>query len=204
MVRCVVVDVGVGNVVSVTSALQRSGAIDVGVARDSNEVRRADRIVLPGVGAFSHFMTRLAETGLDEALIDVARLGRPILGICVGHQVLATEGFEFGAAKGLDLLPASCVSLRSLGAAGPVPHVGWNRVYAVGESRTIGSAVSGRSAYFCHSFALHCSDRLQSLVVDCGVPIVAGVVRDNVVGVQFHPEKSQKMGTDFLRAWLST
>lgn len=190
------IDYGAGNLRSVDNALRAAGAEKIVVTADPEAVRAADRIVLPGVGAFAAAMQALnAVPGLVEALDEtVLRGGRPFLGVCVGMQLMAERGEEHGETPGLGWCRGV---VRAIPAGGvKVPHMGWNDVRPTVPHPLI---VPGE-AYFLHSFAYEGADVLAE--TDHGGPIVAAIGRDNMAGVQFHPEKSQRYGLALLARFL--
>jgi glutamine amidotransferase len=197
--RIALIDYGAGNLRSVENALRAAGG-DPTVTADADLVARADRIVLPGVGAFAACMGGLeAIPGMIEAM-DRAVHGRgvPFLGVCVGMQLLADAGHEHGRTAGLGWIGGD-VRLMTPGAGCKVPHMGWNDVTATRPHPLI---VPGE-AYYLHSFAFDVADPADCLATtDHGGPIAAAVGRGNVVGVQFHPEKSQAYGLAFLARFL--
>ena len=195
------IDYGAGNLRSVANALRAAGADDVVVTTDAGMVRAADRIVLPGVGAFAASMAALkALPGMVEALDEtVQAAGRPFLGICVGMQMMATAGEEFGRHEGLDWIPGTVSKLEPGDADARVPHMGWNDV-ALTHAHPL---VEPGEAYFLHSFAFAADDARDLLATtDHGGPVTAAIARDNMVGVQFHPEKSQAYGLALLERFL--
>jgi glutamine amidotransferase len=199
--RIALVDYGAGNLRSVHNALVAAGAEDVAVTDDPAIVRAADRIVLPGVGAFAACRNALATLpGMVEAIEDVAiRAGHPFLGICVGMQLMADAGEEHGRHPGFGWIGGT---VRRLAPADPslkIPHMGWNDVQAAPGHDLL---VPGE-AYFLHSYAFEVADPGQRIAVtDHGGPITAAIGRDNLIGVQFHPEKSQAYGLGFLARFL--
>ncbi len=193
------IDYGAGNLRSVENALRASGG-DPTVTADPDLVARADRLVLPGVGAFAACMGGLQDIpGMIEAMgRAVHGRGVPFLGVCVGMQLLADAGHEHGRTAGLGWIGGD-VRLMTPGADHKVPHMGWNDVTPARPHPLI---VSGE-AYYLHSFAFELADSADSLATtDHGGPITAAVGRNNVVGVQFHPEKSQAYGLAFLERFL--
>lgn len=203
------IDYGAGNLRSAAKALEAAGAANVRVAADPADVRAADRIVLPGVGAFGACAAALrAVPGMEEALEDtVRRHGRPFLGICVGMQLMASEGHEFGVHKGLGWIPGTVRRMEPKGPDGQpmkVPQIGWNEVHptAPGLPDAPGLLEPGY-AYFVHSYALAAAnDADVACTASYGTDITAAVQRDNMLGVQFHPEKSQAYGLALLGRWL--
>jgi glutamine amidotransferase len=194
------IDYGAGNLRSVENALLAAGARDVVVTADPETVRGADRIVLPGVGAFGACMGALsALPGMVETLNDrVIGAGTPFLGICVGMQLMADAGEEHGTHKGLGWIGGT-VRLMPDAADVKIPHMGWNDVLPATRHALI---VPGE-AYFLHSFAFDVRDPATLLAAtDHGGPVTAAIGRDTMIGVQFHPEKSQAYGLAFLSRFL--
>ena len=195
------VDYGAGNLRSAARALERAGARVV-VTDDPAVIAGAARIVLPGVGAFAQCIGQLREkTGFEAALNEAVNgRGVPFLGICVGMQLLASEGHEHGVYKGLGWLPGKVERLTPSDPTLKIPHMGWNRVDAVN-----GAAVPSGDAYFVHSYAFTPEDAADvQAVSDHGGRFAAIVKRGHITGVQFHPEKSQAYGLAFLSNWLSS
>jgi glutamine amidotransferase len=206
-VKVALIDYGAGNLRSAAKALARSGA-NVGITSDPDSVRTADRIVLPGDGAFPDCRRGLADiSGMDAALDEAVRKkGRPFLGICIGMQLLATEGFEHEGAKGLDWIPGKVVRVRPANPALKVPHMGWNTLTA---SRThslldgIRLGAEGLHAFFLHAFHFMPDDPADILAAaEYGGAVTAMVARDNIAGTQFHPEKSQALGLALIENFL--
>ncbi|MCF8708062.1 imidazole glycerol phosphate synthase subunit HisH [Rhizorhapis sp. SPR117] len=195
------VDYGAGNLHSVYNALKKAGAAHVEVTSDPALVRGAARIVLPGVGAFRACRDALvAVPGMVEAMEEAVRThGVPFLGICVGMQLLAERGEEHGIHEGLGWIPGAVRMIEPEDPAIKVPHMGWNDVAVVREHPLI---VPGE-AYFLHSYHFDAVDDADVIArTDHGGPLVAAVGRDNIIGVQFHPEKSQTYGLEFLARFL--
>ena len=195
------IDYGAGNLHSVHNALIKAGARDVVLAADGEVVRRAERIVLPGVGAFRACRDGLyALPGVVEAMTEAVQTrGVPFLGICVGMQLLADQGEEFGSHDGLGWVPGKVRLIEPADASIKVPHMGWNDVTPATPHPLI---VPGE-AYFLHSYHFAATDTAHVLATtDHGGPIVAAVGRDTIIGVQFHPEKSQSYGLSFLSRFL--
>lgn len=199
--RCAIVDYGAGNLRSAARALAAAGATEIEVTSDPARIAGADRIILPGVGAFAHCINALrGAAGIETALTE-AVLGRrtPFLGICVGMQLLATEGHEHGVHHGLGWLPGKVTRLAPADPDLKIPHMGWNAVTAANDS----DAAEG-DAYFVHSYRFDPDDAGDiRAVTDHGGAFPAIVARGNITGVQFHPEKSQAYGLAFLKAWLA-
>jgi glutamine amidotransferase len=199
--RIAVVDYGAGNLRSVARALAAAGASVVEITSDPVRIGNADRIVLPGVGAFAQCINALrGAAGIEASLNDAVRQQRrPFLGICVGMQLLATQGHEHGVHQGLGWLPGIVTRLLPLDAALKIPHMGWNRVTAANASGT-----PEGDAYFVHSYRFDPADAGDVRATsDHGGVFPAIVERGNITGVQFHPEKSQAYGLAFLQRWLT-
>jgi imidazole glycerol-phosphate synthase subunit HisH len=197
-VRVALIDYGAGNLQSVKNALKAAGAIDIDVTADPDSVMKADRIVLPGVGAFAHCMSSLsAVDGMVEALnVATGQQAKPFLGICVGMQLMAETGEEHGAHAGLGWIKGSVRTLVSNAPSVKIPHMGWNDVTPVMPHPVIEAG----EAYFLHSFAFEGGDVLAT--THHGVPVVAAIGSGNRIGVQFHPEKSQHYGLSLLSRFL--
>ena len=207
MSRTAVIDYGSGNLRSAAKAIERAGEGEVRVTSDAREIRAADRVVLPGVGAFADCRRGLAAVaGLEEALHDtVIAKGRPFLGICVGMQLMATQGREFETVPGLGWIEGEVVPIQPGDPSLKIPHMGWNELVLRAPHPVLAHVAPGTHAYFVHSFNFAAGDPATVLAtVDYGGALTAAIGRDNLVGVQFHPEKSQAMGlrliADFL-AW---
>ena len=194
------IDYGAGNLHSVENALRAAGAEDIAVTADPEIVRKAERIVLPGVGAFAACMGALsAIPGMVDALDDSVRgSARPFLGVCVGMQLMADAGEEFGRTPGLGWIPGVVARLEPTDPAARIPHMGWNDVVPTIDHPLI---VPGE-AYFLHSFAFDAAPEFLVARTDHGGPVTAAVARDTMIGVQFHPEKSQAYGLAFLKRFL--
>jgi glutamine amidotransferase len=193
-----VVDGGTGNLRSVENALTHVGARAV-VTSEPELVRRADKVVVPGQGAFRDCMRGLVEHGLDLAIQEVVARGVPYLGICLGLQILFDESEEHGPVKGLGLLRGKVVRFRGLAPGLKVPHMGWNQVKVAREERLWHGNADGAHAYFVHSYhAVPADPTVIALASDYGGPICAAVRHENVFACQFHPEKSQKVGLQLL------
>ena len=209
--KLAIIDYGSGNLRSCAKAFERAvadtgHAASVLVTNQAHEVRAADRIVLPGVGAFADCRRGLQETpGMVEALEDaVLRQGRPFLGICVGMQLMAERGLEHGVHHGLGWIPGEVVRLEPTDPNLKVPHMGWNGLDFPPQLHPLFADIApGTDAYFVHSYHLLCTQPTQRLAtVDYGGAITAAVGRDNLVGVQFHPEKSQATGLKIIANFL--
>ena len=206
-----IVDYGSGNLHSAHKAVERAAAqqgVQVIVTSDPNVVRRADRIVLPGVGAFADCRRGLDNVaGMVEALEEsVIKGGTPFLGICVGMQLLASRGLEHGVASGLNWIPGEVVEIKPSSADLKVPHMGWNTLQAQRQHAlldTIPVGENGLHAYFVHSYHLKAANPAHVVATtEYGGELTAMVGRDNIVGTQFHPEKSQKLGLALIANFL--
>lgn len=204
------IDYGSGNLRSAEKALARAAAEsgtghEIVVTADPNIVAVAERIVLPGVGAFADCMNGLSSApGMVAALKDVVLdRGRPFLGICVGMQLLASVGREFGDHPGLDWIGGDVVRLAPNDASLKIPHMGWNELKMLHAHPVLSGIEDGAHAYFVHSFELRAKNPAHLLATtDYGGPVTAAIARDNIVGTQFHPEKSQAVGLRLLANFL--
>jgi glutamine amidotransferase len=211
METVVIVDCGSGNLRSAAKAFEYAAAdagreIRVEVTNDPAAVHRADRIALPGQGAFAAVLSGVADVpGLREALEYVAiDKARPFLGICVGMQLMASRGLEHGAYKGFGWIPGEVVPLDPTEAALKVPHMGWNDLKLDQPSHPVlGRVSTGDHAYFVHSYRFACADDSHCLAeTNYGVAVAAIIGRDNLIGTQFHPEKSQAVGLALIGSFL--
>ena len=207
MQRVALIDYGSGNLRSAEKALARiaEGSSEIVVTAEPDAIARADRVVLPGVGAFAACMAALeARPGVIEAMTEaVCGRGAPFLGICVGMQLLATRGLEFGETPGLDWIPGEVRKLMPADPAIKIPHMGWNSLEGVTDHPLFAPLANGEAVYFTHSFAIFPQDSADvTAYVDHGDRFPAAVARGNVAGVQFHPEKSQKPGLALLQRFL--
>lgn len=198
-----IIDYGAGNLRSAAKALATVSADPVVVTDDPTAVRAADRVILPGDGAFADCRRGLAaRPGMTDAMNAVIDAGRPFLGICVGMQLLATRGLEHGVTEGLGRLAGEVRAIAPTDPALKVPHMGWNnleprRAHALLDGIPLGA--DGWHAYFLHGFHFVAKEQSDIVAVaDYGGPVTAIVARDNVAGTQFHPEKSQRLGLALL------
>ena len=197
-----IVDYGVGNLFSLKSSLAAIGAEAV-VTGDAAALHAADRIILPGVGAFGDAADKLAATGMRDAVLSEAKTGKPLLGICLGMQLLFEKGMEYGEHDGLGLIPGTVVDLKPVLPEGlKVPHIGWNALsLRQPEHPLMKNTRTGDCVYFVHSFhAVDCAAWTLA-TAEYGVDVTAAVARENVMGCQFHPEKSGAVGLNILRAF---
>lgn len=196
-----IVDYGMGNLHSVSKAVERLGYEPL-VTGERESILGADGIILPGVGAFGDAMEHLRETGLDAVMREAASGTKPLLGICLGMQLLFSRSEEHGLHEGLDILPGKVV--RFAGGEYKVPHMGWNRLMFEQPDHALLAGLEEGHVYFVHSYHVlpeASSDRLA--VTDYGQPVTAVVGRDSVYGMQFHPEKSGELGMSLLQNFLA-
>lgn len=197
-----VIDYGVGNLFSLQSSFSMIGAEAV-VTGDPAVIRAADRVVLPGVGAFEDAAHKLRQAGLADVVKDEARRGKYILGICLGMQLLFDESHEFGVHEGLHLIPGKVVSMAPvIGSDLKIPHIGWNALRLTKPDHPLWKYINpGDFAYFVHSYyAAECAESTLA-ETEYGAPLTAAVGRGSVLGCQFHPEKSGPVGLGILRAF---
>lgn len=192
-----IIDYGVGNLFSLCSSCKAIGQ-EAFVSGDASELAKADRLILPGVGAFEDAAKKLRETGMADFVRQQAAAGKPLLGICLGMQLLFERSYEYGSHEGLGLLKGQVVPMEGkLPPELKIPHMGWNALEVKGGKLL--SGMDGQYVYFVHSFfAENCDDSL-SAVTQYGIPITAAVEQGNVYGCQFHPEKSGNVGLNILR-----
>ena len=196
-----IIDYGVGNLFSLKSSFEKIGEQAI-VTGDKEEILKADRVILPGVGAFGDAADKLKESGLFDFVKEVAKSGKPIMGICLGMQLLFEKGFEYGEHEGLGLIkgevrPISDVIPKGL----KIPHIGWNALSFNNESKIFKYLKDGDFVYFVHSFYGANCDESVIATSEYGVPLTAAVGCDNVYGCQFHPEKSGDTGLKILKAF---
>jgi glutamine amidotransferase len=197
-----IVDYGMWNVGSVARALEECGATPV-LTADPDELAGADHLILPGVGAFGDAMDRIRGAGLDTVLLELVQKGTPFLGLCLGMQLLSTRSFEHGEERGLGWIEGDTLRLEPV-AGERVPHIGWNQLDFSTASPLFEGIRGGSDFYFVHSYHFRTAAAQHTLGTTpyCG-GVSAAVARDNVFGVQFHPEKSQQVGLRLLRNFLS-
>ena len=197
-----IIDYGVGNLYSLYSSFKCIGA-DVLVTSDEKEIRAADKILLPGVGAFEDAANKLRASGLDKVICDEVKNGKPLLGICLGMQMLFEKSFEFGEHQGLGLIDGSVRPIADvIGEGLKIPHIGWNALKFSGEKSPIFKYINeGDCVYFVHSF--YAADCEESVIAksEYGADLTAAVAKGNVYGMQFHPEKSGEVGLNILKAF---
>ena len=196
-----IVDYGVGNLFSLKSSFEFIGAHAV-VTGNTDEIRAADRIILPGVGAFGDAAKKLCDSGLDQVIISEAKVGKPLMGICLGMQLLLERSYEYGEHRGLGLIGGEIRPISEVIPQGlKIPQIGWNALEIKGEGHPIFKYVkNGDHVYFVHSYhAQNCDSIIAQ--TEYGAPICAAVGSGNVCGCQFHPEKSGDVGLSILKAF---
>ena len=196
-----IIDYGVGNLFSLAHSLRSVGA-EASVTGDAGEILRADHVILPGVGAFGDAAAKLRATGLDGVVKDAAARGTPIMGICLGMQLLLDKSYEFGEHAGLSLIPGEVRPIAEVIPADyKIPHIGWNALQIVRPHPIFRDVSAGDCVYFVHSFyGADCGEAVIA-ATEYGAALTAAVARGNVCGCQFHPEKSGEVGLNILRAF---
>ena len=200
-----IVDYGVGNIFSLYSSFARIGA-DVKLTGDVNVIKQADKIILPGVGAFGDAAAKLRESGLADVVVSEARAGKPLMGICLGMQLLFDKSYEYGEHAGLGLIKGNVVSMEPVVPEGyKVPHIGWNRLkFPEGKpvSPIFKNIKEGDFVYFVHTYYGTDCDESVIATTDYGTTLTAAVSDGNIYGLQFHPEKSGDVGMNILKAFV--
>ena len=191
-----IIDYGVGNLFSLRSSFAAIG-VEAFVSGDADELAKADRLILPGVGAFGDAAEKLRQSGLDAFVREQAAAGKPLMGICLGMQLLFEKSYEYGEHAGLGLLKGQVVGMSGRLPEGlKIPHMGWNSLKLTKPAKLL---ENGSFVYFVHSFyAENCEDSVAA-VTDYGIPLTAAVEKDNIFGCQFHPEKSGNVGLEILK-----
>ena len=200
-----IIDYGVGNLFSLLSSLKACGAEAV-VTNDVNVIRSADKLILPGVGAFEDAAKKLFDSGLDKIVKEEVASGKPLLGICLGMQLLFETSYEYGVHSGLGLIPGQVVPMAGkIPAELKIPHIGWNALQFQGEKSPLFKYVEeGECVYFVHSYhGANCGKNVIA-TAEYGKDLTAAVAYRNVYGCQFHPEKSGPVGLAILKAFLET
>ena len=196
-----IIDYGVGNLFSLRSSFAAIGQEAV-VTGDAAKIADAERVILPGVGAFADAYEKLCRNGMDEAVRRAVASGKPVMGICLGMQLLFERSFEYGEYPGLGLLKGEVVGMEGrIGPGLPIPHIGWNALKICRSGGVLKYVNEGDCVYFVHSFyADKCQDSVTA-TTEYGIDLTASVQRDNLYGCQFHPEKSGRVGLSILRAF---
>lgn len=197
----VIIDYGVGNLFSLKSSFAHIGE-DAVVSNDIGTIKNAQRLILPGVGAFGDAAKLLRKHGMDEVLRDEVKKGKPVLGICLGMQMLFTKSYEYGEHNGLDLIKGKVIPMQPLLPSElKVPHIGWNELDFPRRHELFKYINEKDRVYFVHSFfATECDESVISST-EYGITLTAAVAKDNVMGTQFHPEKSGNVGLNILRGF---
>lgn len=195
-----IIDYGAGNLFSVKNALDFLG-LENKITKDPADLRTADRLILPGVGAFADAMRMLNESGLVEVIREEVQK-KPLLGICLGMQMLFEKGYEFGETDGLGLIKG-CVKLMEPEGNLAIPHIGWNELEKNEECPLLAKCGEGEYVYFVHSYAAECDSKNVAAYCDYGMKVPALVFDGNVYGAQFHPEKSGDTGLNILRCFAA-
>ena len=199
-----IVDYGVGNLFSLSSSLEAIGKETI-ITGDADIIRNADQIILPGVGAFGDAAAKLKDSGIDKIIIEEVKKGKPLMGICLGMQLLFDEGYEYGCHKGLGLIPGKVISMKGVVPEDyKIPHIGWNSLlFPAGREKSplFKYINDGDCVYFVHSFfASECNESTIASA-EYGALLTAAVSKDNIYGCQFHPEKSGAVGLSILKAF---
>lgn len=196
-----IIDYGVGNLFSLRSSLRAIG-IDADYTGNPAEIRKADKLILPGVGAFRDAREALRSTGLDLVVQEEAGKGKPLMGICLGMQMLFDRSYEYGEYEGLGLIPGEIVPMEGrIPKDLPIPHIGWNELMLKQPSPLMKNTANGDYVYFVHSYYAETTAEYVIATTDYGVEMTAAVQKDNVYGCQFHPEKSSEVGLSILKAF---
>ncbi len=196
-----IIDYGVGNLFSLRSSLRAIG-IDADYTGNPAEIRKADKLILPGVGAFRDAREALRSTGLDRVVREEAGKGKPLMGICLGMQMLFDRSYEYGEYEGLGLIPGEIVPMDGrIPKDLPIPHIGWNELMLKQPSPLMKNTANGDYVYFVHSYYAETPVEYVIATTDYGVEMTAAVQKDNVYGCQFHPEKSSEVGLSILKAF---
>lgn len=200
-----IIDYGVGNLFSLKSSFNAIGA-DVIVTDSEEIIRSADKIILPGVGAFSDAIAKLRATGLDKVLVDEAKKGKPVMGICLGMQMLFEKSYEYGEFDGLGLLKGNVVGMQGvLPEELKIPHIGWNALHFIQKDCPLFRHIKENDCvYFVHSYFAEDCDESVAATTEYGKELTAAVAYKNIYGCQFHPEKSGEVGLNILRAFCET
>ncbi len=194
-----IIDYGVGNLFSLKSSIEAIGEESI-ITSDADKLRQADHIILPGVGAFGDAVAKLRSTGLDKVVSECAAKGTPLLGICVGMQMLFTKDYEYGEHDGLNLIPGEVRNIGEIIAPElKIPEIGWNSLSFRKDSRLFDGVPEGSYVYFVHSYSAVKCEPYISAVTDYSTDITAAAESGNVYGTQFHPEKSGPVGLKILK-----
>lgn len=198
-----IIDYGVGNLFSLKSSFSAIGA-DAVVTSSKSELERAESIILPGVGAFCDAAKKLKDSGLEDTVISLAKAGKPLMGICLGMQLLFEKSYEYGEHRGLGLIKGEIRPIETVIPKGyKIPHIGWNSLEIKKQTPIFENVKNGEYVYFVHSYyAADCKSSVTA-VSDYGAPLTASVQAGNIFGCQFHPEKSGETGLKILRSFVA-
>jgi glutamine amidotransferase len=200
-----IVDYGMGNLMSVYNALDILG-FESDIVTDPEKLKQYDYVILPGVGSFRVCMENLIETGFDQSLIEFANSGKPLMGICLGMQILASRGCEDGVTRGLGLIEGEVIRFDNVNYQLKIPHVGWNDVeFKWSENHPLAKRMKKKSVfYFTHSYYFNCANLNDSIAdTDYGEIFTSAVLKDNIFATQFHPEKSQEIGLKLFQNFIN-
>lgn len=192
-----IIDYGMGNLASVGNAFAKLG-YETKISQDPDEILRADKVVLPGVGAFGDAIKNIRKLGLDQTLQEIRQRQTPLLGVCLGYQLLFSESYEDGVHQGLDLIKGRVEKLQ-LPAEYKVPHMGWNSIDIKPQSNLFKGIPSGSYFYFVHSYHVIPDDEVMAATTEYGIKIVCAIEQDKIMATQFHPEKSSDIGLRVLK-----
>ncbi|MBR2861381.1 MAG: imidazole glycerol phosphate synthase subunit HisH [Clostridia bacterium] len=196
-----IIDYGVGNLFSLQSSFNAIGAEAI-VTKDKTVIENAEKLILPGVGAFEDAAKKLRESGLGEVLKNEVQKGKTVMGICLGMQLLFDKSYEFGVHEGLGLIPGNIVPFADkIDSSFQIPQIGWNNLKLYDGSTIFKNINDGDFVYFVHSYYAECDKKYVLATSDYGIEFTAAVGRDNVFGCQFHPEKSGEVGLNILRGF---
>jgi len=196
-----IIDYGVGNLFSLVSSLKAVGA-DAVITSEAEVIKNADKLILPGVGAFGDAVEKLKKSGLFEVVKEEAKNGKPLLGICLGMQLLFEKSYEYGVHEGLGLIDGNVVPMvGSLPENLKIPHIGWNSLHFKNQSPIFKYLNDGDCVYFVHSFYAETDEKNLIATTEYGKEITAAVGKGNIYGCQFHPEKSGNVGLNILKAF---
>lgn len=198
-----IIDYGVGNLFSLKSSFSAIGA-DAVVTSSKSELERAESIILPGVGAFCDAAKKLKDSGLEDTVISLAKAGKPLMGICLGMQLLFEKSYEYGEHRGLGLIKGEIRPIETVIPKGyKIPHIGWNSLEIRKPTPIFENIKNGEYVYFVHSYYAADCENSVTAVSDYGAPLTASVQSGNVFGCQFHPEKSGETGLKILRSFVA-
>ena len=198
-----IVDYGVGNLFSLVSSFKAIG-VEAVVTDEEAVLAAVDKIILPGVGAFGDARRKLAQTGMDKLVVREGAKGKPIMGICLGMQLLFEKGYEYGTHEGLGLLKGEVVTMDGVVPANyKIPHIGWNSLQFKKESPLFAKIKDGDYVYFVHSYYVRNCDESLLATTEYGAELTAAVAQNNIYGCQFHPEKSGDVGLNILRGFAA-